>query len=133
MKRGFTLIEILVVISIIALLMGILMPAMSRAREQARIVVANAELYGIGIALEAYSMGSENKYPPTRAECSPDARKHIYALPQELIHQGYLPKGGKIGKILYARLWYSTLSFKSTIRTLFFDDLIKPFALQSKN
>ena len=104
MKRGFTLIEILIVISVIALLMAILMPALSRAREQARIVVANAELYGIGVALEAYFMNNDNKYPPTRAECSEDARKHIYALPEELIRKGYLPKGGEIGKILYAKI-----------------------------
>jgi len=104
MKRGFTLIEILIVISIIALLMAILTPALSRAREQARIVVANAELYGIGIALEAYSMNNNNKYPPTRADCPNDVRAHIYALPEELIHRGYLPKGGEIGKISYAKI-----------------------------
>lgn len=104
MKRGFTLIEILIVISIIALLMGILTPALSRAREQARIVVANAELYGIGIALEAYSMNNNNKYPPTRADCPEDVRAHIYPLPEELIGQGYLPKGGEIEKTSYAKI-----------------------------
>ncbi len=104
MKRGFTLIEILIVISIIALLMAILTPALSRAREQARIVVANAELYGIGIALEAYSINNSNKYPPTRADCPEDVRAHIYPLPEELIDQGYLPKGGEIEKISYAKI-----------------------------
>jgi len=105
MKRGFTLIEILIVIFIIALLMAILMPALSRAREQATVVVVNGELYGIAIALEAYYGDNRSRYPPTRADCDPtgSARKHSYALPQELVDQGYLPKG-EIGIVRYAKI-----------------------------
>ena len=103
MKRGFTLIELLVVIAIIALLMGILTPVLGRTREMAKILVVNGELYGIGVALEAYAMDNHDKYPPTRADCNPWARKHAYALPQELVDQGYLPKG-EIGKVRFARI-----------------------------
>ena len=103
MKRGFSLIELLVVIAIIALLMGILTPVLGRAREMVKIVVVNGELYGIGVALEAYAMDNENRYPPTRVDCNPWARKHAYALPQELVGQGYLPKG-EIGKVRFARI-----------------------------
>jgi prepilin-type N-terminal cleavage/methylation domain-containing protein len=103
MKRGFTLIELLVVIAIISLLMAILMPVLSRLREQAKVLVVNRELYGIAIALEAYFGDNENRYPPTRADCNPLARKHAYALPQELVDQSYMPKG-EIGKVRFAKI-----------------------------
>ncbi len=92
MKRGFTLIELLVVISIIALLMGILLPVMGRARLQAKVVVVNAELREIGMALEAYSFDNDDKYPPTRVDCMLGG--HFYQLPVELVDSGYLPAPG---------------------------------------
>ncbi len=92
MKHGFALIELLVVISIIALLMGILLPVMGRIRLQAKIVAVNAELREIGMALEAYSFDNNDKYPPTRVDCMLGG--HFYQLPVELVESGYLPEPG---------------------------------------
>ena len=59
-SRGFTLVELLVVISIIALLMGILMPALQKARELAkRIVCGNGE-HQIIIGSIAYAADNDN-------------------------------------------------------------------------
>ncbi|MBN1975747.1 MAG: type II secretion system protein [Sedimentisphaerales bacterium] len=89
MKRAFTLIELLVVIAIISLLMGILLPVAGKARLQAKVVAVNAELREIGLALEAYSFDNDEKYPPTRVDCS--LGDHFYQLPLELVEGKYLP------------------------------------------
>jgi prepilin-type N-terminal cleavage/methylation domain-containing protein len=91
MKQGFTLIEILVVIAIIALLMGILLPTASRAREQAKVTAVNMELRQIGIALDMY-FDDNHKFPPTQADCMTGLlTDHLYQLPKSLITGHYLP------------------------------------------
>ena len=92
MKRAFTLIELLVVMAVIALLLGILLPFAGRARLQAKVLVVNAELREIGMALEAYSLDNGGKYPPTRVDCMLGG--HFYQLPLELVESKYLPAPG---------------------------------------
>ncbi len=60
-RHAFTLIELLVVIAVIALLMAILIPALARAREQAKKVVCTAHMKGLGVALRMYVDDNDGK------------------------------------------------------------------------
>ncbi len=62
-RKGFTLIELLVVIAIIALLMGILMPALSRVKKQARQVSCMAMLKQWGTIWSMYCDDNDGRFP----------------------------------------------------------------------
>jgi len=64
-RKGFTLVELLVVIGIIAALVALLLPALAGARRSSQRVACQSNLRQIGIAFQLYSMKCGGRLPPT--------------------------------------------------------------------
>lgn len=68
---GFTLLEVLTVIAVIATLAAILFPVFAQAREAARRTVCRTNLHQIGIALRLYARDFDDRLPPREQDLRP--------------------------------------------------------------
>ncbi|MHC4462941.1 MAG: type II secretion system protein [Planctomycetota bacterium] len=64
-REGFTLVELLVVISIISVLMGILLPALNKVRQQARTIVGMNNQKQTVCAVNLFAFDNDESYPPS--------------------------------------------------------------------
>jgi prepilin-type N-terminal cleavage/methylation domain-containing protein/prepilin-type processing-associated H-X9-DG protein len=62
-KKAFTLVELLVVISVIALLLSILVPSLRKARALAEKAACGSNIKQIALALGTYAMNNKGNYP----------------------------------------------------------------------
>lgn len=63
-RRGFTLVEVLLVVSLIALLISLLLPSLGKAKESARRAICVSNLRQVYQASVEYAMGEKRRFPP---------------------------------------------------------------------
>ena len=65
-RPGFTLVEVLVVIAVIALLISMLMPAYGRARERTNLILCRGRLRNVGVGMLLYANDNRSALPVSR-------------------------------------------------------------------
>jgi prepilin-type N-terminal cleavage/methylation domain-containing protein len=90
---GFTLVELLVVIGIIAVLLSILLPTLSKARRSAYTVQCQSNMRQVATAMLMYIQDAKGKFPP--ATCPPGViNTHGWWWPNELVRLNYIRQPG---------------------------------------
>ncbi len=90
-RRGFTLIEMLVVIAVVAVLAALLFPVFQRVRENARSSACLSNYHQIGLAIHMYANDADGQTPPDGgsfggliSDCYPYARSAaVFACPDD--------------------------------------------------
>ena len=91
-SSGFTLVELLVVIGIIAVLIGVLLPALSKARAQASALKCSAQMRQLGLAFQMYAMDNKGYWPPCRLAAAYNIDGFNYSTTSPAYWQNFLAK-----------------------------------------
>ena len=96
--RGFTLVELLVVISIIGLLIGILLPVLAQVRGAAEKVTCSSSLRQLGLVIESYSIEHKETYPIARYMPEPFVSSSLHPPIMDAL-DGYIKAGTEATKV----------------------------------
>ena len=83
MKKAFTLIELLIVMTVIAILAGILIPSFRSYQQEAWNTKAEADISGLQLAVESFIRAHDNRFPEGLDELITSTPRYIQKLPRD--------------------------------------------------
>lgn len=79
--KGFTLIELMIVIAIIAILAAIIVPSFVRSRQRAQLTACEENEKSLATALEMYAADNEGLYPTALGKLTPNYLNKLPSCP----------------------------------------------------
>ena len=87
-RRGFTLIEMMIVIVVIAILIGVILPQFRGTQDEASIQRARSELRTLATALESYYIHNSNQFPNALSSLTSATPRIISTVPDDPFRSG---------------------------------------------